>query len=78
VALDGGPDGLGKIRRLCHQAEAKLNPGGALLLEIGMGQKKAMVSLLRTLFPQAGIEVTKDLGEIDRVVSLTLPEPLLW
>jgi hypothetical protein len=43
-----------------------------------MGQKKAMVSLLRTLFPQAGIEVTKDLGEIDRVVSLTLPEPLLW
>lgn len=78
LALDGGPDGLEKIRRLCRQAEAKLNPSGSLLLEIGAGQKEAVVSFLKSRFPQAGIEVTKDLGEIDRVVSLTLPEPLLW
>ena len=73
LALDGGRDGLEKIRRLCHQAKAKLNPGGSLLLEIGMGQKEAMVSLLRTLFPQASIEVTRDLSGIDRLVCLTLP-----
>ncbi len=73
LALDGGRDGLEKIRRLCHQAKAKLNPGGSLLLEIGIGQKEAVVSLLRTLFPQASIEVTRDLSGIDRLVCLTLP-----
>ncbi len=52
VALDGGPDGLEKIRRLCHQAEAKLNPGGSLLLEIGMGQKEAVTRLLRAFSPK--------------------------
>jgi len=72
VALDGGPDGLEKIRRLCHQAEAKLNPGGSLLLEIGMGQKEAVTRLLRSLLPKASIEVTRDLSGIDRVVCLTL------
>ena len=72
VALDGGPDGLEKIRRLCHQAESKLNPGGSLLLEIGMGQKEAVTRLLRSLLPKASIEVTRDLSGIDRVVCLTL------
>jgi release factor glutamine methyltransferase len=73
LALDGGADGLEKIRRLCHQVEARLNPGGSLLLEIGMGQKEAVTRLLRSLFPKARIEVTKDLGGIDRVMCLTLP-----
>lgn len=73
LALDGGPDGLEKIRRLCHQVEAKLNPGGSLLLEIGIGQKEAVTRLLQSLFPKAGIEVARDLSGIDRVVCLTLP-----
>lgn len=71
LALDGGVDGLEKIHRLCHQAEAKLNPGGSLLLEIGMGQKEAVTRLLRSLFPKASIEVTQDLSGIDRVVSIS-------
>lgn len=71
VALDGGADGLEKIRRLCRQAEAKLNPGGSLLLEIGMGQKEAVTRLLRSLLPKASIEVTRDLSGIDRVVSVS-------
>jgi release factor glutamine methyltransferase len=70
LALDGGTDGLEKIRRLCHQAEAKLNPGGSLLLEIGAGQKEAVVSFLKSQFPQAGIEAIPDLAGIDRVVSV--------
>jgi release factor glutamine methyltransferase len=73
VALDGGPDGLEKVRRLCHQAESKLNPGGSLLLEIGMGQKEAVTRLLQSLFPKASIEVARDLSGIDRLVCLTLP-----
>jgi release factor glutamine methyltransferase len=71
VALDGGPDGLEKIRRLCHQAEAKLNPGGSLLLEIGMGQKEAVTRLLRSLLPKARIEVVQDLSGRDRVVTVS-------
>jgi release factor glutamine methyltransferase len=70
LALDGGADGLGVIRRLCAIAGEKLNPDGCLLLEIGQGQGEAVSTLLRGLYPTAGIEVTPDLAGIDRVVSL--------
>ena len=72
LALDGGGDGLEKIRRLCHQLSSKLRPGGCLLLEIGQGQQKAVTTLLKSLFPLAKIEVTPDWSGIDRMVSLTL------
>lgn len=73
LALDGGSDGLGKIRQLGTQITGKLHPGGSLLLEIGQGQREAVTEFLRSLFPSAEIEVTPDLGGIDRVVSLTIP-----
>lgn len=69
-ALDGGDAGLDKITALCHQASGKLRPDGNLLLEIGQGQAEAVVSLLRRLFPSAQIEVTRDPGGIERVVSV--------
>jgi len=72
LALNGGQDGLGKIRRLCCQLRDKLCPGGYLLLEIGQGQGKAVTTLLHSLFPSAKIEVTPDLGGIERMISLTL------
>ncbi len=72
LALDGGSDGLEKIRQLRTLVTDKLRPGGSLLLEIGKGQSQAVTTLLRGLFPHAEIEVTPDLGGIDRVVSLTL------
>ena len=73
LALNGGSDGLQKIRRLCRQVENKLHPTGYLLLEIGQGQGRAVTALLHNLFPYAKIEVVPDLGGIDRVVSLHLP-----
>jgi len=73
LALNGGSDGLEKIRQLCTQLSGKLRPGGSLLLEIGQGQREAVVTFLRSLFPSSEIEVTPDLSGIDRVVSLTLP-----
>ncbi len=73
LALNGGSDGLRKIKRLCHQVNGKLHPGGYLLLEIGQGQKEAVTALLRRLLPLAEIEVTPDLSGIDRVVSTYLP-----
>jgi len=73
LALAGGGDGLDKIRELCHQAKGKLNPGGSLLLEIGLGQAEELSSFLRVLYPSATIKVVPDYAGIDRVVGLTLP-----
>ncbi len=74
LALNGGSDGLQKIRQLCRQVSNKLHPTGYLLLEIGQGQARTVVTLLHSLFPSAKIEVASDLGGIDRVVSLHLLE----
>ncbi len=74
LALNGGPDGLEKIYQLCHQVDDKLNTDGYLFLEIGMGQRRAVTTLLHNLFSSARIEVTPDLGGIDRVVSLRLTQ----
>ena len=38
VALDGGPDGLGLIRKLVRQAAWRLKPHGILLIEVGGGR----------------------------------------
>jgi len=72
LALDGGSDGLGKIRQLCCQVGDKLCPGGSLLLEIGQGQGKEVTTLLNTLFPGGRIKLMPDLSGIERVVSLSL------
>jgi release factor glutamine methyltransferase len=72
LALDGGSDGMGKIRRLCRQVGGKLRPGGFLLLEIGQGQGKEVTALLHALFPTAKIKLLPDLSGIERVVSLSL------
>lgn len=74
LALDGGPDGLRQLSRLCRQAGGRLRPGGCMLLEVGQGQAGAVASLLRGLFPQAKIGVSPDLGGIERVVELCLTQ----
>ncbi|MFC2012848.1 peptide chain release factor N(5)-glutamine methyltransferase [Chloroflexota bacterium] len=70
LALDGGIDGLDKIRRLCRQLNDRLNTDGHLLLEIGLGQRETVTSLLSRSFPSAEVAFTPDLSGIDRVVSL--------
>ena len=72
LALNGGTDGLDKIRVICRQAEDKLGNKGSMLLEIGEGQAEAVEAILRETFPSALIEVERDLAGIERVVSLRL------
>jgi release factor glutamine methyltransferase len=76
LALDGGENGLDQIFRLADQLPSKINPGGCVLLEIGMGQGKAVTDYLRRLFPKATIEVLPDLARIERVVNMGIRSQL--
>jgi release factor glutamine methyltransferase len=69
-ALDGGPDGLRLIERLLRQAPPLLRSRAALLLEIGYEQGPSVVALATDVFPQAAIEVKKDLASLDRLVVI--------
>ena len=72
LALNGGSNGLDQIFKLCYQLSNKPNLRSYLLLEIGQNQEKPVVNLLHNLFPSAQIEITRDLSDIPRVVSLSL------
>lgn len=68
LALDGGPDGLDFYRRIIPEALSRLNPGGVLLLEAGIGEAEAV----RELLEGAGfkeMEIIKDLSGTDRIIS---------
>ena len=69
LALEGGDDGLAVLRRVVAGAPAHLKrPGGVLAVEVGAGGASAVV----TFFEAAGfgrIEVARDYGRIERVVS---------
>jgi len=75
VALDGGPDGLDALRVLVGEGAAWLKPGGWLVVEIGAGQRDAVVALAETAGDYEAIEVMPDYGGIDRIVSLRRSEP---
>jgi len=49
LAYDGGPDGLGLLRRVAFDARQWLRPGGALVLELGGDQARALAGDLATL-----------------------------
>ena len=70
AGLDGGPDGLQAIARLLEQAPKHLAPGGILLAEIADDQGWAAADLAREAFPDACIEVRRDLTGRDRVLTL--------
>jgi release factor glutamine methyltransferase len=67
-ALDGGEDGLDFYRQIVPLASDYLNPGGWLLVEIGIGQSASV----RGMFAESGFSdlfVTKDAASIERVVG---------
>jgi len=67
-ALDGGADGLDLVRRIVTDGQTRLNPGGAMLLEISSEQAPAVGGL----FAEAGVfepaMTVKDLAGHSRVV----------
>lgn len=72
LALDGGDEGLELIQQLLAQARSKLKTGGSLLVEIGSGQGYAVSELARVYFPDAEIQIKKDLAGLDRLLAIRL------
>ncbi len=66
LALDGGEDGLDFYRRIEEEYKNYLNPGGAMLLEVGAEQAGAVLSLF------GGGYTLKDIAGIERVVVIEL------
>jgi len=67
VALSGGEDGIDFYRKIISQAPAHLTGGGALLMEMGYGQKSAIIDIIKKngMRPE---EVRIDHNLIDRAV----------
>lgn len=68
AALDGGPDGLDAYREIAAQTPSRLEDGGSVLVEIGIGQADDVVRL----FSQAGYapkDIHRDIAGIERVIA---------
>lgn len=65
LALYGGADGLDFYRRIRTEYAAHLNPGGALLLEVGFGQAAAVCALFGE-----NAYALRDLCGVERVVAV--------
>ena len=68
AALDGGPDGLGVLRRIVAEAPAVLKPGGWLLMEIGEEQAGPLASLMAAE-GFSGIRARRDLNGVERYIG---------
>ena len=72
MALDGGPDGLDAYRALAEELPSVLVPGGAVVLELGIGQAASVAAL----FERAGfasVATKKDLSGVERALSARMP-----
>ena len=69
-ALDGGPEGLDLIMRLLQQAQSKLKPGGAILLEVDPQQVGPIEAEAANLFAGASVSVERDLAGLERVLTI--------
>jgi release factor glutamine methyltransferase len=67
LALYAGEEGLDVYRKLIPQAQSYLNPHGYVLVEIGYGQKDAVVGIFEE-HEFAILDIIKDYAGIDRVV----------
>lgn len=68
VALGGGPDGLRLIEPFLEKAAAILNPAGLVLAEIDASLESAVQKLAESYWPDANIEVRKDLAGLPRLL----------
>lgn len=70
VALDGGEDGLGVLRRLIAQLPTHAARGAIALLEISEEQGSAALEAVYRALPRTFAVVHRDLELLDRVVEI--------
>jgi release factor glutamine methyltransferase len=68
LALDGGPDGLAAYRIITASLPRLLRPGGAFVLEVGVGQAEGVSALAEAVGLRPGAP-WRDLSGIPRVVK---------
>jgi release factor glutamine methyltransferase len=73
LALEAGAQGLDLITRLLAQIPSHLCAGGAVVLEIGYNQGRAILALIERLLPGArDVELSQDYQGHDRMVTFAL------
>jgi len=71
IALDGGKDGLKFYQSLLENAADYLQLNGKIFLEINFDQAKKIKKIIKKYFPQAEIEIKKDLAGLNRLVIIS-------
>jgi len=69
AALDGGNDGLDAYRAIAADAERLLAPGGALVLELGIGQAEMVTGVLAAAGLSVESPARNDLAGIPRALT---------
>jgi release factor glutamine methyltransferase len=67
-AFDGGPYGLSIHQRVVREAAAFLRPGAPAMLEVGEGQERQVVLLLKRARIWEGAETRLDVNGVPRVI----------
>ncbi len=70
VALFGGEDGLRFYREILMNAHQILNEKGLIFFEMGYDLKDELTKLVRLYYPDAQIEVYKDINGKDRMMMI--------
>ena len=70
VALFGGEDGLKFYREILKSADQILRENGLIFFEMGYDLKESLTTLAKTYFPEAQIEVYKDINGKDRMMMI--------
>jgi release factor glutamine methyltransferase len=73
LALDGGSDGLRYIKKVLHDAQGYIKPGGAILLEIDEDTGAAALALAHDVWPGITLKLDQDLAGQDRYLSIQCP-----
>ncbi|MFT7587076.1 MAG: release factor glutamine methyltransferase [Cellvibrionaceae bacterium] len=71
LALFSDDSGFTHIERLLQQAQSRLAPAGAILLEIGYAQGERGLALCQHYFPTADCTLLKDIAGHDRMLHIS-------
>ncbi len=72
IALFGGEDGLKYYRELLKDADKVLNGNGLIFFEMGYDLKESLSALVKSYFPDAKIDVCRDINGKDRMMMISL------